>query len=557
MPKAPTLDSTRITQDPLSFGRIRTQSLVSNQPAQRVDKAADELNKFVQKVEKDELKKANDLALTEADARLSNLETDTLYDPATGAMSKRGKQSFDLQNTAMEDFDAKAAEIEEGLSNDYQRASYQRMLAKRRAYVDRQINRHVTNETKTYDDNVTKSYVANEMNAAIENAHDPDRVAMSLDRQRGAIQAHADRNGMDQETTQRLMEESVSKTHKAVFSKIINSGGVTAAQEYYKQYKDDITGKDRVAIDKALKEGIVSRDSQEASDKIFAKHSDNMKTALEKAREIKDPEKRDETVRRVKSRFADLKIAEEAANREAFNSAYEVLEANGGNVDAIPRSLWAEMDPGKKEKLKKIGRNFKYGTDETDWNTFYNLKMMGENPMTRNKFKRLNLTEYFHKLSDSEKKTLINLQSEAKAGNENNLDQLQTDTQIVNGILQSAGIPYGQSATPDDNRRANGFRMQVEKLMNQKSQATGRKLTNQEVAEIANGLMTEVVTQRGWFTDTTKPRFELKKEDIQQITIDDVPAEDSQAIKEYLRYKQIPVSDDKIVDIYRRWAVGE
>lgn len=546
MPKVPTLDRNRISQQPLSMGRIKAQDFSNQGAINKTRQAADQLNQYRMKVEEKERRKADELALLDVDQQLSKLETQMLYDPQNGAMNKRGKDSFALPDTIIPEFDKKIGEIEQGLSSDFQRLSFQKMVARRRGHIDRQIQRHVAAETRRYDDQVTKDYVANEMNAAIENFHDPERIELALDRQKGAILSHAKRNGLSKESTDRLLEDTQSKTHKSVFSKILNSGGVTSAQQYYKQYKDQISGEDRVSIDKALKEGLIDQKSMLASDRLYEKYSDNMTEALAQANKIQDAEQRAETKRKLKNRFQDQRIAEQEESRQSFNSAYDTLETNGGNIDAIPKALWAELEPSKKETLKKIANNIKYGSGETDWDTFYNLKMMASNPATRDDFKRLNLTEYFDKLKDSEKKTLINLQTKANDPSDKLLDGIQTHTQIVNGVLQSVGMDKKDERVPL-------FRRKLDELVVQKQQASGREVTNDEVQELADQLMMDVVTKPGWIWDTTKKRFEVEPNESYFIRFEDIPTNDRIELKRALEARGRDSSDEAVVEAYTQY----
>lgn len=551
MPKVPTLESQRILDQPIKMGRLETQQVVNPKQIERVQNVVNDVNDYRDKVMAKERKKADDLKLTEADAKLSALETRMLYDPKTGAMNKRGKDSFGLEDSVLPDFDSQIGDIEKELTSDYQKLSFKKMVANRRGFIDRQLQRHVSAETKKYDDDVTKSYIQNEMNAAIENFHDPERIKLSLDRQKGSILAYADRNGMDPETKKKLLEETTSKTHSAVFSKILNGGGVSIAQNYYKQNRDEITGEDRVKIDKALREGIIDRDANLATEQIMANHGDNMKDALAAARAKfpNDTEKQDEAVRRVKQRFADNKAADKMVSDERYESAYKIMEANGFKVEAVPRALWADLQASEKEALKKLTK----GAVTTDWDTYYNLRQMAVNPVTRNKFKQTNLTRYFHKLDDPERKELIKLQTAANNKNNQLLDGIQTQGSIVTTVMLEAGINPTEKTDVAQIKRANKFRQEVDSRIVQKQAETGRKATNEEVRQISNDLMREVLTKEGgWFGwgEEKKRIFELEPGDKPMVRIEDIPKSEADMIRAHLIKKGLPSTDEDVKKKY-------
>ena len=559
MPKVPTLQGARVQENSTKVGRLNVpvpgrtafgggNSL--NQVAQTVGR----INLKAQKIAQEEESKADQIAILDADQKLSALETKTLYDPQSGAMNTRGKDSFTLGETVIPEFNKQAEEIEKTLNSDFQKLSFRKMMAQRNKFMDRQIGRHVSGETKKYDESVTKSYVANEMNAAIQNFHDPERIALSLERQKGALHSYADRNGLDDETIKVMMSETESKTHSSVVSKLMNGGSVRQAQAYYKTNKDNITGQDRIRVDKALKAGVLQADSQSLSDKIVSKNPSNMSEALADARKIDDPDKRDETVRRVKSRFADMRAADAEDSRQSFDTAYNSLEQNGGDIDAIPKDVWVNMAGVKKESIKKIAASMRSGVPvQTQFAAYYDLEQLSGNPSTRNKFLQTNLNEYTHLISTSDLKILAKRQSNYRNGKGNKeLDGIETKGSIVKSTLAAGGISTGKDAGTDEIKQANLFKRKVDELVISKQESTGKKVTNEELREIADNLMVEAITDNGYFGffKGKKKIFELSQDDRPMIQIDDIPSSELDEIKSALRRLNIPANDEKILELY-------
>ena len=556
MPKVPTLDAPRIQDraiDVQPFNRLNSQS-PNFQVSDSANRAARQLQARAQKIEREEQAKADKIQILEADRKVLELETRILYGPKEGAMNVRGKDSFSLNETVLQSFQEQAAEIEKGLANDFQKASFKQMLAQRTSHIGKQINRHVSAETRKYDESVTKSYVANEMNAAIQNFHDPDRIKLSLDRQKGTLMGYADRNGLDPETVKQMLLETESKTHSAIVTKLMNGGGIRQAQSYYKTNKNMITAEDRDRVDRALKAGIIQADSQSFSDKIMAKNPANMTEALAQARQISDPDKRDETVRRVKARFADMRAAEAEDSRQSFEVAYNALESNGGNMDAIPKDVWANMAGSKRETIKKIASQMRNGLPvQTDLATFYELETVAGAPETRDAFLQINLLEKSHLLSKPAFKRFAKMQSNFRAGKgTKELDGIQTKGSIVNQAVAAGGFNFGKNASPDENKTANLFRRKVDELVVERQQATGKKVTNEDLRDIADNLMVETITDGGYFGffKSRKKVFELTSKDQPLIRIDDVPQREVEKIKSALRNLNLPTDDDKVLQLY-------
>lgn len=552
MPQVPTLTGNQVQQNELNVGRVPTESpgrsfFGGGESVSQVAQAS----KKIQKVVEEEQNKADQIAVLEADQQLSALETDMLYNRETGAMTKKGKDSFSLPDTVLPDFEQRAGEIENSLSNDYQKASFRKMMADRSKHINSQIQRHVFKESQEYDESVTKSYIANEMNAVMESFHDPERIKLGLERQRGAILSYADRNGVDPETRKRLLEENQSKNHSAVVTKLLNGGANLQAKQYYQSNKDMITGEDRLRVEKALKEGVLISESQSKADQIMAK-TDNMSEALEMARNISDPDKRDEVVKRVKIRFADERAAKEDEERRSFQVAYDAVEENH-TIDSIPKDILANLSLKSKQALEKRAAQLRNGLPvETDIATYYDLENMAGNSSTRNKFLRLNLLEYKHKLSESDFKHFAKLQGEAKSGNKKELDGIQTKGNIVKSALAAAGIEVGKNAGSDDIKRANAFQRRVDELVVEKQELTGKKVTNEELREITENLMVETIVGNSWFGlfDDKKRVFELSSEDQPVVKIDDIPPGELEAIKATLNKLNIPNTPQNQLELY-------
>lgn len=563
MPKVPTLEGARIQEGQTNVSRLnvntpRREAFGGGQSLEGVNRAAGRVGSFAEEIANKEQAKADQIAILDADQKLSELETKMLYDPETGAMNSRGKDSFSLNETLLPDFEEQASNIEKSLNNDHQKVSFRNMMAQRAKHIDKQINRHVSAETKKYDESVTKSYVANEMNAAIQNFHDPERIALSLERQKGTLKSYADRNGIDDETINLMMSETESKTHSSIVSKLMNGGGIRQAQSYYANNKKNISGEDRIRVEKALKAGVLQADSQSLSDNIIAKNPESMKDALAQAREISDPERRDETVRRVKSRFADKRSSEIEDSRQSFEVAYNSIEQNGGDIDSIPKDVWANMEGKKREAIKRISQQMRNGTPvETDRTTYYNLEILASTPETKNKFLRTNLLEIKDKLDESDFEKFSKLQAEMRAGKGGSkLRPILTRNQIVNSVLAENGFEtrISGSANKDEVREANQFRWALEQRVKAWQDQNGKEPTNEDIKKMTDQLMVNTIEGKGFFGmfRGEKKLFQRGKDESFFVDTDSIPPGEIEEIKSVLRSRNKPVTEENINIMYTR-----
>lgn len=324
-----------------------------------LSKIADAATEIIEK----ERKKADEIAVLDADRKLGEFENNALYSKE-GALTKRGKDAFDVPERVMADFDKTAGEIYAGLGNDNQRLAFRRYQESRRRDIDRTVQRHVAQEIKAYDDQTTESLVANEHEAAVFNYRDPERIGHSIARIQDELTRYANRNALPQEWTKQKVETATSKVHASVVQRMLSNGEDQLAKGYYTANKDSMRGTDLSTVEKALEEGTVRGESQRQTDSILAQHGseDDRTKALEAARGIKDPKIRDLVEERVNKYFTERS----AANTERLNKfvigAANVIDKTG-DENKIDPNVWSQLSLEARSALKTYAKHKREGTE--------------------------------------------------------------------------------------------------------------------------------------------------------------------------------------------------
>jgi DNA-directed RNA polymerase subunit F len=496
---------------------------------------------------------ADDAQFKEAAAEISKRETESLYGE-NGALRKKGKDSFESYDPTMKGFDDSVNELKQNYNPRVQRRIDEYKL-RSKGNLDKAIQRHMFSEGQKYETQATKSLVKNEQNAAIENFNDPDRIWSSLNAQVLAIGNEANNKGWDEDTKDLEIGKAIGQTHYGVISKMVNGGADQEAVEHYEKNKKTIPGDYRQQIEKVLDVGKLRGESQRAADDIVNKN-ESLSTALESARSIEDPKKRDEVVRRVKQQFSDRKSAERFDQERTFEAFNDILVKENGNLDALPAAQLTDLTASQERNLKDYARKLRSGEQiERNSAEYYDLLTMASSPATRNKFLQTNLRDpkYLNSINSSQLSELMKTQVAARKGDSKTnklLDGIQTKNSIINGALDAAEIEYGKSANKENNEKANKFRSAVDKLVTEQQDKLGRELTNEEVRDITENLMVEVVTDDGWFVDTKKKVFELKAEESGEVKFSEIPARDKEEISAILRKMNKPVNNENIQAMY-------
>lgn len=556
MPRVPTYNSQ------VKDASLPNVTLSANAPeeafggpaARRITEAARGLANTVFKIADEEKQKADQLAVLDADQKLSAFETFIQYDPQSGAMNKKGKDAFELPDTVKAEWEKKSTEIEKDLKNDSQRMAYKKMVVQRWGSLDQNIQRHVSNEIRQYDDQVTDSYLTNERDAATANYLDQGRINMSIDRQRSEVVKHAMRNGLPEEWMKGKIDEVTSKTHVSVINRMLVNDQDLTAKSYFDEHKPYIAGSDISAVEKVLEEGSLRGESQRQSDKIMAT-TDTMSEAIESSKKVEDPKLRDAIVDRIKDNYSLRKVADEERRTQLYQGAANIVEQTKDR-DKVPPHVWAQLNLSERNAIDARARQLREGVPPvTNWPTYYELKTLASAPATRDKFLRENLLVYRPDMADSEFKELINLQTNMRNGDDKELDGYRTKAEIVNSTLNSIGVDPTPKPGKKEADSVSLFRRQVDEQIVQMQQQTGKKATNADVQGIVDNLVVKGTVQgTGFFGmfQTKRRAFEAKEGENIVIDKEDIPRSERIKITEALGRRGIPVTDDAIIGLYNQ-----
>ncbi len=499
----------------------------------------------VSKVYQEQRKKADDIKIDEIDAQLVKKETELMYDQ-NGALNKKGKDTFGQIEYVNTEFDKYRGELEKGLTNDYQREQFRKRYLDRATSVDRNVRRHVGTEIIRYDNDVASNLIKNEMDAAISAYNDPERVNQSLTRQTEALDRIAKNNGWSKEEYDAKLGEIRGKTHKGVIDRYLVNDQDMDAEKYFQSVKDAITGDDLTDIEKKIENGSMRGKSQRFTDEVIRSGLSESQ-ALERARQEQDPKLRDALYDRIKMEYNIKDSAKRADVEKLHTSALNLID-NGRATDLTKIPGWTSMSENQRSSLisyakaKTSGKNI-----QTDYNAYYNLKTLASTPQTQDKFLKMNLMEYRDKLDNGDFEKMIDLQTKLRKGDgsaKKTLDGFRTDSAVVKQAYEAAGLKS------TDKERLNNFNSRVEQAQLDAQERLGRKLTNKELADIANSEAKTVVVKEGWLWDDKKKMFELSDDEVKNLRYKDVPSADKAKIEAALKASKKQVTEEAVRQLY-------
>ena len=352
MPDLPYSGQVRVSPSALPDVRAPLDAFGGGEASRQVDMSG--VTDVVQKVYQEEKNKADQVALVAAGSQLSAAETDTLYNPQTGALNTRGSQAFGMPDQVSKSWSDTVSQIRGTLSNDQQLAAFDRMAASHTQNIHEQVTRHVAAQRQAFALDSTQSLVANEQNAALSAAlTDPSRADIAVNTQTAAIAQLGRQNGWSPEMIQQHTAAAVSKTRYDVLQAMVDSseeipGMDLKASQYVQDHKSELVGNDLIAAERLAKGVTVLGESRRQSQVILSTAA-NEADALKMVDDIPDARVADATDQRLRKHFADQSNELRSQHLQAYQNAGDIL-AQTKDTNKIPRSTWLALsDPERKE----------------------------------------------------------------------------------------------------------------------------------------------------------------------------------------------------------------
>lgn len=487
------------------------------------------MNEFAQKVKDN----ADHVAVLEAEKRLNDFETNFLYDQKSGAFLKQGKDALGLPKKLNEDYEKLKAEISGSLTNESQQAKFDERAAERKSQLDKSIMRHVSNEIQRYDDNTTQAIIESEHNAAVLNYQDPQRIGMSIDKQKKEFALYAERHGLPPEVIRLKSEELESKTHSSIISRMIDNGDDLTAESYLKANKNFITGDYLLKAEQAVEAGSLRGKSQRFVDSVMSKGM-SQSQALSEAAKVENPKLRDAMEQRVQHMYGIKEMALQRDQEKTFEKALSIVQKTG-DINQVPQSMLDQMNPKHIDNLSRM-RNENPIRD--DGKLYYKaLDVALDNPEA---FAKKDLySELWTNLSSQHFDHLKSIQNkirEGKGAADPDLKSLYSRKETAMQVYRDAGL--------DDKNDAQLSKYQL--YMGQQHEAfkekNKREPTVPEIREFGTAAVRDVVTSKGFLWDSKAKPF--------LMDVDSIPESDRKEIESALVRKGIKPTDFEIKKIF-------
>jgi hypothetical protein len=371
------------------------------------------------------------LRVEDAFNQLRDRQTDLMMNPETGFASKKAADAVapDFMTRYSGDFDKAIEEVAKDLPSPRQQDLFRRRAGMAKAEFGDSLMRHVLRETDQYRDNVYKGVVDTETNVAALNWRDQAKVNDSIGRIVANTALWGDRNGITGDALLAVQMENVDQVHSSVVNSALDAGDVEFAAQYIDRNRSTIKAPRLVELEGKVATETDLRASARIADDVIGSFGGRIPSETEVRQKVREAtgdnvRVRDDATQEALAQLGSMLRDRERREQEVMASVFGRLEANGGNLAALPASLRAAIPGDKLGSVRNYADGLRGGGGkvETDPEVYYRLRT---NPVL---LRATDLMAFRNVLGDTEFKELARLQGDAAANPEVTQTEVQSTT---------------------------------------------------------------------------------------------------------------------------------
>lgn len=352
---------------PVQMPRAPLEAFGGGQGAEAVTKANQGLLGTAEQINQSQFSDALDMAVRDYVGQMSERENTI----RAKVRQTKGFNAFSATEQAMGDWDQGQRSMEQEITNPLLRQKVRDHAVAFRDSLFKSAEMHTEQEKSNYNTSVTKNLVENEQTAAQQDLS-PQRVDISIARQKAALEDYLSKNGAPPEEIQAQLAAAESRTHRMVIDQMLANGQDKDAKEWYDAYKNSLVGQDAVHAGDATQHGSYLGDATRTVADIFSKQDANDITMddVHKVTDKMDDAKLAKMVNDLaRERIADNKNAQHQKAIQDYEGAARLIDANADpSVKAeqlIAPGIWVSLPAEYKDALTK--RNAKIADDSKTW----------------------------------------------------------------------------------------------------------------------------------------------------------------------------------------------
>lgn len=388
MPQVPVYGEQRVQESALPNVQMGANTSLSDfgggKTLDALGDATQGVEKTVTDIASQEKQKADSLASMALDNQLSQVQTQI----QVSASKMQGKDALGVPDYVNQSWSDAVSKIQSQATNDSQKMAVARSASSRFQELNKFAQVHVGDQMQKFADNETQSYIENSRTAAVQNANDPDKVDAEISRTSAATYEYLSRKGipLDSDQGKAMLQSNLSNLNKSVVQALLDKDSPTNVQDakdFLDDHKDQLTGQDLIAVQKAVDQAETTSIGLQAWNEMKNWKLSNgdpdigkMQNAINSRDDLSDERKVSllNFVDGMGREQVRIKTEQDQANTRSFENQVVTARKQGVPLaDALKLAPKFARDPYEQQTNENVIRKAYAPPDQTDPQTHYNL----------------------------------------------------------------------------------------------------------------------------------------------------------------------------------------
>lgn len=314
---------------------------------------------------------------------------------------------------------------------------------------------------------------------------------------------YAATNGLGSDVGERMASQALSRYHASVAYRLMQTpSGAAKAREYLTEFGAAIPLEARTKLELAAKG---EEDNQFAQTFAAEQAGAPLSEQLAAAAKITDPDRKEKTLLAVKQNHALVEQAKREAEKGAGDQAWQLV----GQGKRVPEAILVNMDGRERVQLQEHLRtkaeraSDRAAAKEAKTDPKFFAQLLDEARDNPEAFAARRLEPLADKLAKSDLAGIMRLQNDIREPAKQKA--AITNVQAISTRTAGMAKPVGEK-----------FRGAALAAFDEFQQEKDRSPTPAERKQILDDLQTEMVLERDYWFDTTKPKFQMTPEELAQ-----------------------------------------
>ncbi len=335
MPKVPRIGETRIQEVPTPApppAPVPTlEALGGGEPAAAISREVQAGLEQARKIAVNERVRVRRARHRDLDDQLIRKSTEF----KTRLSSVKGLQAQEEYDAIQKEYEDFHRDITRGVSDPRLLEATRGSFLKRSQDLDASSQRYILVERRSYEKDKFEAHQESLHESALarhrraDGSIDFEAVEDTIEQRTMSIFDRANEEGWSAEEVDVRVRKMQSTTHRDVIKLMTLQQDDVGAEEYFKQFKDEMNGEDIQAIQPNLNESSLRGESQRQTDRIMTIEGISGEERVAEARKLEGA-LRDRTVKRVKARIAEGEAFQTQRDEATYEDARRWMDQNPG-----------------------------------------------------------------------------------------------------------------------------------------------------------------------------------------------------------------------------------